>query len=466
MKRQIIFITLLLLSAHLVAQTETPLSNGTGRYGVGTTTTQDYQSVGINPANLGMFDKTTNVVTIGIGSISCYVHSDALIGSQILQGFFSNDALTSQQQADAAIAFASKGLNGGAEIQPFAVSVQFPKVGGFAFNWKNKMSSTIQLNPMMADLVFKGINSSYYDSIVMDNMGNQIGILDSALSYSDALNGTKVKFDWYHELDFSYGRKIISTDHIKLYGGATLKYIVGLGIVDVAFENGGASGYSATSPYLKVEYGDVNIQNPVIGHGIKQVGKGMGFDFGTTISIYDKLKIGASILDIGKITWTGNSMTLQDGFMDSLANFSGWNSFDFTDNLGEVFDATGLLSWTTGTDHIVTLPTRIRVGASISPIKKLTVAIDAIQPFNKVPGNLTKTYFAIGADWAFTPGFRVNTGIVGGGETDLDVPFGLSFGVGPIKTYQFGIATGDILSLFKQNKPTLSFAIEFVRLQF
>ena len=467
MKKPFAVLCLLLIFKTSFSQDITvPLSVATGNYGMGTSVQRDYETVGINPANLGIYDFESSMFSIGIAGVNGFIHSDAINGSSILNGLFNNQNFTTEDKVKAALDFASKGLNSAATVQPFAIAVQIPKIGGLAFNWRQNFSTSFKLNPFMSELAFVGVNASYFDTVYTDNMNNLIGVADSAKMLSDLLDGTYVKYNWTQEFDFSYGRKIIESDALKLYAGATVKVLQGIAILDAEFANGAATGYSATTPFMDVNYGNVSLQHPITDNGIKPVGKGMGYDFGINAKLFDLVNVAASVTDIGKISWTGNSMTLQDIPLDTLQNFTGWNSFNFSNNLGDVFDANALYSWGTGVDRTITLPTKLHVGASINPIPNLVLSVDAVQPFNGVPGNLENTMFALGGSFQPKPSFGISTGIVTGGQTDIDVPLGLSFGFGPLQVIQLGISTGDVTSFLTHTKPTRSIAVEFIRIQF
>lgn len=466
MRKYFVFILTILIIQRVKSQDNTlPLNIGTGNFGMGTSLLQDYEAVGVNPANLGIYDDESSLFSIGVGDVSGFLHSDAINGNDLVTGFFTNKTFTLEDKVNAALDFASKGVTSGAMVQPFALAVQIPKVGGFAFNWRQNFSTSFKLNPFMADLAFTGINSTYFDT-VYHYMGDLIAVADSASTIGDLLNGTYVKYNWTQEFDFSFGRKLIETDALKLYAGATYKMMQGIAILDAEFNNGDATGYSATTPFMNVDYGNVSLQHPVGGSGIKPVGKGTGFDVGVNARILDLINVAASVVDIGSITWTGNSMTLQNVDLDTLKNFSGWSSFDFSDNLGDVFDASGLYSWAAGVDRKISLPTKLRVGASVEVTKMLKLSVDAVQPFSGVPGNLENTLLAFGIHLQPTSAIGISTGVVSGGQTDVDVPFGLSFGFGPLKVYQCGIATGDILSFLSHTKPTRSIALNLIRIQF
>jgi hypothetical protein len=72
--------------------------------------------------------------------------------------------------------FAEEGLTYDYYMMPAGLAFQAPKFGGLSFTWKEKLTGNAILNPAFADLVFKGLNSTYIDSIVYDAFGIAIRV--------------------------------------------------------------------------------------------------------------------------------------------------------------------------------------------------------------------------------------------------------------------------------------------------
>jgi hypothetical protein len=73
--------------------------------------------------------------------------------------------------------------------------------------------------------------------------------------------------------------------------------------------------------------------------------------------------------------------------------------------------------------------------------------------------------FAGGVDYIPTPAVRISAGVGAGDNFDFRVPFGLNFMVAE-GTFEFGIASRDILYFLRDDRPNLSIAMGFLRFRF
>jgi hypothetical protein len=192
------------------------------------------------------------------------------------------------------------------------------------------------------------------------------------------------------------------------------------------------------------------------------VGKGMGYDFGVSVEINEKLKIGASITDIGSITWDGNVYKADDDTLFSLktAGFNSYNLFNEADNF--VGD-NGIFNWSGVTSVKTNLPTKMRLGASYELIEdKLNMGVDIVSPMNQVSGNIEKMLIAYGVDFKILKWATISTGFYSGGNYGFNIPVGLTVNT-PSGSWEAGIASRDAVTFFTNNNPTLSLAFGFLR---
>lgn len=96
-------------------------------------------------------------------------------------------------------------------------------------------------------------------------------------------------------------------------------------------------------------------------------------------------------------------------------------------------------------------------------IKPIEVGVDVIQPFNKNPGSMQRTTVAGTINYTPFPYLKLSTGFVGGGIVNLDIPLGVSFSFTPQQAWQLSLGTNDIVSLIKQNKPTIALSVSLFR---
>ncbi|MGB3075081.1 MAG: DUF5723 family protein [Chitinophagales bacterium] len=346
---------------------------------------------------------------------------------------------------------------------PVAFALQIPKVGGLSFTWKEKLSGDAILNPAFADLVFNGLNSKYIDTIIQDAAGYLVGHTDTTLSYSQYFNGSSFQSSWTRDFNISYGRKIIDLDGISIYGGIGVNFLLGNAITDISYSENTATGFAAYSSVFDIDY--ANITNPQLDlkGNLYPVGKGFAIDFGGTVSIKNKIFGGISVTNMGSMKWNGNLVKLNDGILDSVVNFIGVNSADIYSDIASLLNAGGLFSWSPQSEIKQTLPAQLRIGGAIRPLDKLEIGVDVIQPLNKHPGSIQQTMLSALVSFVPVKALKITTGMMGGGVADFDIPLGVAFSFTPEQAWQISIGTRDIISLFKQNTPTLSLSVSMLR---
>jgi hypothetical protein len=192
-----------------------------------------------------------------------------------------------------------------------------------------------------------------------------------------------------------------------------------------------------------------NIPFDSVGDNImKPAGHGMGWDIGVTAQVYEGIRAGFSITDIGSVTWDKNTKaiigngsvrlnSLDKGAQDSLKNAFKGSTVDTT-------------SFTTS------LPTALHLGASWQAEKffpkipgTLTVAADLHVGFNDEPGNTKKAQVGIGVEWAPWAFLPLRTGFLFGGRESIAWSLGMGFHIGNVMDIDF--ATGSIAILTSPN---------------
>jgi len=115
------------------------------------------------------------------------------------------------------------------------------------------------------------------------------------------------------------------------------------------------------------------------------------------------------------------------------------------------------------------LPMHFRGGVSYTFNEYIEAGLDAYVPIGeKVPGTFEAPVFGIGARDNPANWVQLSISVVTGGKFGTNVPLGITFY--PLRndknTWEVGIATRDMLTLFKQNNPTVSYAFGFLRFSF
>jgi hypothetical protein len=491
--RKILLSVLSVFSIGTFAQQEFSSFTNTGR-GCATTFATDYQAVGINPSNLGWAPQYENKkFTMGFSEFTGSIYSDSLRKDQLrtsIVGLITNNnsTLTYDQKIQAVNNFTQSGFTMNADLGSFGFAVQIKKVGGFAFRINDHFQWYSKLGAEAANLIFLGNTSSLFDKLTIQlangsttTINNHPGLSSDTAAMvvkgtsnapqliSKILDGTHMTLQWYREYNLSYGRKIIGWDStFSLYGGVGVKYIQGMAMLDIKSEDGHLTGFSSLSPSFDVKYGTAASQaNQVIGTGFppKSVGTGYGFDVGANIVIKSRLRIGASLINVGAINWTGNVYQLKDTLMVSLTS-AGVQNLNLFNQLKNILGPDGMFKVTGQQSYNTQLPGMVRAGASVTLGKIAHLGVDFVIPVvNNVPGTLNNPLIGIGGDISPIPWFKLQAGFVTGGNYAYQIPLGIIF-VAPGGTYEAGVASRDAVTFFTQHGPTLSLSTGFIPMRF
>ncbi len=453
------------------AQIENSSFKSTGKAGVSTTFASDYQAISINPSNLGWNPVRNKSFSIGLLEGAYSAHSTALTKQKLREDLvaFNESRLNYAQKIKAAENFANEGFQFEGDLSLLGVAFQNETIGGIGFRITERVQWYSKFNSTVSDILFRGYNAKYFDKF--KTSGNDTtGISNAPRSFKSLFEDSKIKFNWLREYNLSYGRKIFSVNDIEVYGGLGLKYVQGNARIRIEVKDGDLLAYSATTPKIDIDYGDAANKNPSTvqeGSGIlpKTVGNGWGLDLGASAVYDEKIKLGFAVNDIGSITWDGNVYELRNVDLVSLNN-SGFDSYNIFAEVQDFTSDSGLFRWKGTEERETSLPTNMRVGASYEIIKEfLQVGTDVVIPFNKVPGNYERAIWAFGGDVRPIPWLKISTGLVTGGNYTTNIPVGIQFILGG-GTYEFGIASRDAITFFRDQGPTLSLSTGFLRFRF
>ncbi|MFP5470716.1 MAG: DUF5723 family protein [Bacteroidia bacterium] len=478
------------------AQYEFSSFTATGRGGA-TTFVTDYQAVGINPANLGWqykFDDKT--FAFGLLEMTYSVRSEALnkdgLKSIYRSSIGEEPPFTYDQKIQAAKDFTGAGFAINMDFSTLGMAYHDEKVGGFGFRVNDRIHSWVKLGQPASEILFLGYTAPYFDQYTLRNgdimsaqdyestYGYEDGVYNSDTDtlaivtgtslnpkyISELMKGSELQMSWYREYNLSYGRKILDLEEkFQLSIGAGVKYLQGFGLVDIYEENGNIIAYSSMSPIFGIDYGTAALSNPSTveqtGKMPVSVGKGWGFDFGVSALIAEKLKLGFALTNIGSITWDGNVYTVQDTIMYETDN-AGLESYNIFEQLGEITSNDGLFKWNGLETKTVQLPTMYRMGASIELGEKAEIGVDVLFPGNEVPGNFEGAIIGFGGDVRLLKWMKISAGFLSSKNYGTQIPLGLTLGP-ESGSYEFGIASRDAVSFFKDEGSTLSLAIGFLR---
>ncbi len=471
MKNYLLLVLTFMLSSYAVAQTELSSFNATGS-GYSTTTLTDYQCLGINPANLG-WKHNDNKMNLGFFEFAGSIYSEPLTKKEIMKDLLGNPiTLSDAQKVDAAKKFENKRLFGSASLMSIGFSYQDEKLGGFAFNIRERFVWNSILNKDAANFLYLGYNDPYFDSVVLEN-NDSVGYSTNPQYASSIYNGTEQQLLLFREINFGWGRKIIEKEKFTFYFGVGVKYIIGYGMTQYYQENSGSTivGYSALSPAFKVDY-DTPTPSQVSGDGYKKVGSGFGFDIGTTFEFYKKkIRVSVSVVDIGSITWDGNVYKGNNGRVWKI-NTEGIDNYNIFQQ-GELIDSDNLPGdpdeWSGIQNAKLKLATTMRGGINYKINEEFEAGFDVIVPFRtEIPGSYLASVYGAGGKYKPAEWVDISLGVVTGGKFGTNIPLGFTFY--PVKkesnTWTVGIATRDVKTLFSNKNPTVSAAFGFLRFSF
>ena len=505
--KNIFLLSLLLGSTTLIGQIENSSFTATGRGGA-TTFVTDYQALGINPANLGWhLEFEDKKMALGFNEFTYSIHSGAL-SKQTLRDEFkaaykgqTTETFTYEDKIQAAKDFAEGGLAMNVNYGSFGFAYHTDKFGGIAFRINDNVNWYSKFNNDISQILFLGKTASYFDSLAVllpngdtsmvandtnfVNGFNQDSILSGIASLpsymSELFEGSQISLSWTREYNLSYGRTIIEKDSIfALYAGIGVKYFQGMAYVDITSNGDGQmQAFSSMSPAFGINYGSAQSINPsadTVSNGIipKPVGHGFGFDFGVNALLFNKLKIGLAVNNIGSMTWDGNVYTVKDTIVFDTES-AGLESYNVASQLNDIVGENGLFDYTGLEERKVQLPTVVRIGASMELGKKIELGIDVVIPTTEVPGpgSYDNAIIGFGGDVQPIPWLRLSGGIVTGMNYDAStsdarpysIPLGLTLILGK-GSFEAGIASRDAITFFTQNGPTLSLSTGFMRFRF
>lgn len=469
------------------AQHEGSVFTATGRAGVSTTFATDYQSLGINPANLGFPAYEGRKSTMGYSETGVSVFSSALTKSELRQSItnFVDTNFTYEQKLDAVSKFAGEPFSLNFDGTYFGYSFQHDKIGGFAICIKEKFNWYSNLNAQVTNLAFLGYSAPYFDSLLLNDgttvsnsSGNyyaykdQIskGISAAPQMISQLFDGSKINMLWYREYNIGYGRKILGLGDLELLGGVGVKYLQGFAIMDAKVENGKLEAFGAFTPKLNIDFGAAALTNPsTITQSSflpKPIGSGWGFDIGANLVFKENTKLAIAITDIGSVKYTGNVYEIKDTLLIDI-NTEGFNSYNFFMEMSKIAGESGIFKWKGEKEITAALPTTVRIGASQKFFKVLEIGADIIAPVTAGAGNFDKALFSVGADLLLFNKIRLSSGFITGGNygTKKNIPVGITV-IAPGGVWEGGIASRDAVTYFTQESPNLSLAFGFLRFRF
>jgi hypothetical protein len=273
-----------------------------------------------------------------------------------------------------------------------------------------------------------------------------------------SFDGLDVNLNSYMEYAFGASKEIGD----KLNVGARVKFISGIANVNTkkteiglytdpeSFAltlDGEAEIQSANSLYYLDSTAILDQQN-IINNSLKFANKGLGFDFGATYKINDKISVNASVIDLGFISWKTNVSNYKTDKINFLFEGVDVNELinDSTADPGTRFQdtLTKIFNYEVNQQgYSTSLNTKIYLGANYQLTKQLNAGALLFNEFikGKYRAGFSLSMNASLKNWLST---TINYTIYNGSFSNIG--FGLSLKGGPI---QFFIMSDNVLSLIK-----------------
>jgi len=480
MKFRLIILALSLIPLLGSAQMDNSAFTETGRGAVSAFVT-DYQALGVNPANLAFGNPYNKKFTLGLGQVGLSFYSEAFDRNDFSQAIFGVDeALTLDEKRQAGLDFAQTDLALSTYVTMFGFAMNTENAGSFAVSINFRTNYYSKFNDTGANQLFNGYIDPYFDTWQLENgmmIPNggpdsefldqvELGIASDPQFATDLYSDTRLKAMAFTEINFGYGRHVYENDDISIYAGAGLKYLQGLFVIDLNIEgNEVKDAYISATPALDIDLGDGE-DNPsfVEGDGYTPVGNGFGFDLGVAAEISEQFRVSASVVDIGSILFDGNVYTSNDTIVFDVET-QGIDSYNVFTNYDSFAGDDGVFEWNGEEERRVNLPTQFRAGMGYFHNEKLRVGLDFAFPLNDEPGNIENFAFAFGAEYKPSNGVGLSAGIGAGDNFGFRVPFGINFVVAE-GSWEFGVATRDIMYAFRDDRPNISLVMGLLRFRF
>lgn len=485
------------LSFNFLAQTQGSAYTAVGK-GVATTFVTDYHSLGINSSALGWGTGYKDKhFTLGMTEFSMGIYSDSLSSDKLSSLFrtirnqVTGKTVTADEwrdQVQNAADYFRTGVSMDATYNWLGFSYQNEKLGGIAFSIQERYNWYSRLSEDVSNISFVGNSSQMFneytvvygnDTTTIQNDGNVSedtlahvvsGTLATPFSISDITKGTDIKFSWNRHFNFGYGRKLFGDSTFALFAGIGGRYISSAAMFDFESNDAGLSLNSSVSPNYDIDYGEISTTNSSNykekGSLLpKAVGSGYGIDLSLSARLFNKLKIGLAVNNIGSVIYKRNVYSVKDSLITEV-RLDGLENNNITHVMDQMLKDDGILNLVGEEKVSVNNAANIRLGGSLEFGKIASVGIDIIAPFDKTaPGSIQNPVYSIGGEIKPIKWVALSAGYYGGGIYKHNIPVGVNFILGNGK-YEFGISSRDALSFFLQNSNSISAAFGMVRMRF
>jgi len=235
------------------------------------------------------------------------------------------------------------GKNAGSTSGLANLAIHLPSV---MFAVGNKMSFAVTARTR----VLANINDM--DGKLVDKITNDISELSDLPYTISSASNMRVNVTGWSEVGVSFAREVISVGPMRLKAGATVKYLMGMGNANVHLSNfkgtidadviAQDAYLTNTSAKVGLAYAGEDISNFELNQLTNFSGHGVGADLGAVFECGKKLKVGVSIMDIGRIRFekdqqrsAGYNLNIANGQRFYLSELSDISLDDYRSKLDQ-----------------------------------------------------------------------------------------------------------------------------------
>ena len=384
------------------------------------------------------------------GGIS--THSEVLDNLYLQQFTLSNDSIT-QNDRDAIRELVPESLDFQArlDVKWLNMSFNLPKLMAFSAELSESVQSDLFLDEQMTNLFLDGLNASWLpkNASSADLSGTQ---------------GSRIYYNHTRTLKLGLSRRIVDQDSLKIFAGANISRVWGLGHLDMIIDQNRIKGQSSFSEFYDINYGSLDaFRDNLSKKLLSSSGTGWIYDIGVSLQLHQRFDFGVAVLDMGFLEWddqTSASDTDAIALNESIEN--GVSSFAFQDESNYLYDALG---FEVGPSFRTEANTRLRLNTLYRIDEKFSTSIDWLIPLREIEG-LSYHSFILGM--RYRPGLipvNFSSGVFYHSDFGLRVPFGL--GIDVLGTGIVSISTNDIISLVSGNtNPVSSLSVVIAGVRF
>ena len=446
----------------------------------------DYRALGYNPALLthagwaGDFQKVTGGFEGGLSLKSNLLDRSAMWDQVLGRDGEDREPWTSDEWLDA-LTDEQLSLN-----MSFLSAAFARRIGNWGIAYANRrgVSANITLSSETAKLFTDG-GLDLFSEIELVETGEVVAVDDYDFELGDLWEGVTVAgnatlANLLKETSLSY--QSMRTHEVgisrvwgnavegwSLHTGVGVRALLGTAYFDIHTEEGEVVAFGARSEGFKI----ANLQSldSLLGGGpsadwlgvISPAGHGWGLDFGGVLSRADGAWISLSLVDMGRMTWEGESYSVNDIDLDVSSFGSSDGAIDPDNWLSGAIDVLDADTWfqtsESATRRVSNRPL-VSVGAGFRPAGPVVVAANLTARSREALANGGWTG-GLSGGIRITNAWIVESGIQRGSSDVWRFP--ASMRVSLENGWEIGFRTGDVSALWEGSQPELSLQTCFLR---